>query len=146
MQCSASLTVLSMHQPWASLLVYGLKRIEGRGWPTDHTGRLWIHATSTVPTKQDIEVLSALATVCSAEGMHYASVLQTPVPSAGDASILQTASPSRRERYHAEHPQVISHQCSAWMCQCRQLLLSKFRRDSYSMLSHHASNKSVISQ
>lgn len=30
---------LSMHQPWASLLVYGLKRIEGRGWPSDHRGR-----------------------------------------------------------------------------------------------------------
>lgn len=31
--------VLSMHQPWASLLVYGIKRIEGRTWPTDHRGR-----------------------------------------------------------------------------------------------------------
>ena len=53
------LMVLSMHQPWASLLVYGLKRIEGRGWSTDYTGRLWIHATSTRPTEQDIEVLPA---------------------------------------------------------------------------------------
>ena len=23
---------LTMHQPWASLLVYGIKRIEGRSW------------------------------------------------------------------------------------------------------------------
>lgn len=53
--------VLSMHQPWASLLVYGLKRIEGRAWPTDHTGSLWIHATSTQPTLKDIEVLPARA-------------------------------------------------------------------------------------
>lgn len=35
---------LSMHQPWASLLVYGIKRVEGRGWNTDFRGRLWIHA------------------------------------------------------------------------------------------------------
>ena len=51
------LMVLSMHQPWASLLVFGLKRIEGRAWPTDYTGRLWIHATSTKPTAKEIEVL-----------------------------------------------------------------------------------------
>ena len=35
---------LTMHQPWASLLVYGIKRVEGRGWNTDFRGRLWIHA------------------------------------------------------------------------------------------------------
>lgn len=33
---------LSMHQPWASLLVLGVKRFEGRSWPTRHRGRLWI--------------------------------------------------------------------------------------------------------
>lgn len=31
--------VLSMHQPWASLLVHGIKRIEGRTWTTKHRGR-----------------------------------------------------------------------------------------------------------
>lgn len=35
---------LTMHQPWASLLVHGIKRVEGRGWNTDFRGRLWIHA------------------------------------------------------------------------------------------------------
>lgn len=27
-----------MHQPWASLLVHGIKRIEGRSWPSPITG------------------------------------------------------------------------------------------------------------
>ena len=45
---------LSMHQPWASLLVAGIKRVEGRGWPTDHRGRLWIASTAREPT--DLEV------------------------------------------------------------------------------------------
>lgn len=45
-----------MHQPWASLLVYGIKRIEGRGWPTEHRGRLWIAATAKQPTPQEIQV------------------------------------------------------------------------------------------
>lgn len=40
------MTCLTMHQPWASLLVYGIKRAEGRGWTTDFRGRLWIHAGS----------------------------------------------------------------------------------------------------
>jgi alkylated DNA repair dioxygenase AlkB len=30
---------LSMWQPWASLLVLGIKRVEGRGWFTPHRGR-----------------------------------------------------------------------------------------------------------
>ena len=28
----------TMHQPWASLLVYGIKRIEGRSWPAPLRG------------------------------------------------------------------------------------------------------------
>ncbi|PBJ75898.1 hypothetical protein BCY84_10601 [Trypanosoma cruzi cruzi] len=40
---------LSMHQPWAGLLVSGIKFHEGRVWHTDYRGRLWIHAASTQP-------------------------------------------------------------------------------------------------
>ncbi|XP_069682048.1 activating signal cointegrator 1 [Periplaneta americana] len=45
---------LSMHQPWASLLVSGIKVHEGRTWYTSHRGRLWIAAASKVPTAQEI--------------------------------------------------------------------------------------------
>ena len=31
---------LSLHQPWASLLVYGIKMLEGRNWYTSHRGKL----------------------------------------------------------------------------------------------------------
>lgn len=37
---------LSMHQPWASLLVAGIKKHEGRSWYTGHRGRLWIASTA----------------------------------------------------------------------------------------------------
>eukprot|EP01026_Neomeris_dumetosa_P000906 TRINITY_DN10217_c0_g1_i3.p3 TRINITY_DN10217_c0_g1~~TRINITY_DN10217_c0_g1_i3.p3 ORF type:complete len:196 (-),score=32.96 TRINITY_DN10217_c0_g1_i3:280-867(-) len=40
---------LSMHQPWASLLVYGIKRIEGRAWQTEFRGKLWIQAAQKFP-------------------------------------------------------------------------------------------------
>ncbi|XP_023947876.1 activating signal cointegrator 1 [Bicyclus anynana] len=48
---------LSMHQPWASLLVEGIKRHEGRTWYTSHRGRLWIASTAKPP---DHSVVSAV--------------------------------------------------------------------------------------
>jgi hypothetical protein len=47
--------VMSMHQPWASLLIHGIKRHEGRYWNSNHRGRLWIASTSQEPTKDEIE-------------------------------------------------------------------------------------------
>ncbi|KAK6145949.1 hypothetical protein DH2020_019818 [Rehmannia glutinosa] len=46
-----------MHQPWASLLVYGIKRIEGRSWPAPIRGRLWIHAAGKVPEPETIKAM-----------------------------------------------------------------------------------------
>ncbi|XP_050382631.1 uncharacterized protein LOC126799471 [Argentina anserina] len=48
---------LTMHQPWASLLVYGIKRIEGRSWPAPIRGRLWIHAAGKVPEEDTIKAM-----------------------------------------------------------------------------------------
>ncbi|KAB5558860.1 hypothetical protein PHYPO_G00022060 [Pangasianodon hypophthalmus] len=45
---------LSMHQPWASLLTCGIKRVEGRTWYSSHRGRLWIAAAAKRPTPQEI--------------------------------------------------------------------------------------------
>ncbi|EGR33130.1 thyroid hormone receptor interactor 4, putative [Ichthyophthirius multifiliis] len=46
---------LSMLQPWASLLIEGYKRFEGRYWNTEYKGVLWIHAGATIPTQEQIE-------------------------------------------------------------------------------------------
>ncbi|CAJ1343422.1 unnamed protein product [Effrenium voratum] len=68
---------LSMHQPWASLLVHGFKRAEGRSWKHDHRGRLWIHATSKAPDPQEVEELETrYLSVYSAAGVPV-----PPVPS-----------------------------------------------------------------
>ena len=42
---------LTLHQPWASLIVYGIKRAEGRVWKLNRgkevlPGRLWIHSAA----------------------------------------------------------------------------------------------------
>uniref|UniRef100_A0A0B6ZWX8 ASCH domain-containing protein n=2 Tax=Arion vulgaris TaxID=1028688 RepID=A0A0B6ZWX8_9EUPU len=46
---------LSMHQPWASLLVAGIKMHEGRTWYTAHRGRLWIASTAKPVAPEDIK-------------------------------------------------------------------------------------------
>lgn len=41
--------VLSVRQPWANLIVHGIKDIENRTWKTNFRGRVYIHA----PLKDD---------------------------------------------------------------------------------------------
>ena len=59
-EMSDSGACLSMHQPWASLLVQGIKRVEGRTWYTPHRGRLWIAAAAKQPTDHDIAAVEAM--------------------------------------------------------------------------------------
>ena len=40
--------VLTIRQPWATLIMSGYKRFEFRGWPTKYRGELLIHAGKTV--------------------------------------------------------------------------------------------------
>lgn len=40
---------LSLWQPWASLVVLGVKQIETRSWSTEYRGPIIIHATGSVP-------------------------------------------------------------------------------------------------
>lgn len=63
---------LSMHQPWASLLIEGFKRYEGRNWPTDQRGPLWIHAAQRIPTPEEI---SAVESQCAEM---YTNVTERP--------------------------------------------------------------------
>jgi hypothetical protein len=46
---------LSVNQPFASLLAFGIKRFEGRKWYSPFRGRLWIHASSKKPTEDNIK-------------------------------------------------------------------------------------------
>ena len=44
---------LSLKQPWAALLVHGLKTIEVRKWPTARRGRVLIHAARVSDLRPD---------------------------------------------------------------------------------------------
>nr|XP_049700890.1 activating signal cointegrator 1 [Helicoverpa armigera] len=48
---------LSMHQPWASLLVEGIKLHEGRTWYSSHRGRLWIASTVKPPDQEIVRAI-----------------------------------------------------------------------------------------
>mmetsp|Transcript_9144 Transcript_9144/g.21939 ORF Transcript_9144/g.21939 Transcript_9144/m.21939 type:complete len:597 (+) Transcript_9144:68-1858(+) len=50
---------LTLHQPWASLIVYGFKKAEGRSWSSNFTGRLYIHAASKEPEPEVVKALEA---------------------------------------------------------------------------------------
>ncbi|XP_050431923.1 activating signal cointegrator 1 isoform X2 [Adelges cooleyi] len=50
---------MSMHQPYASLLLLNIKCHEGRSWYTSHRGRLWIASTSKKPTPEEVERLES---------------------------------------------------------------------------------------
>jgi len=39
--------IISIRQPWAALIVSGIKDVENRTWPTRYRGQLLIHASRT---------------------------------------------------------------------------------------------------
>lgn len=43
--------VISIKQPWASLIIHGYKRYEFRTWKTKYRGRLLIHASKSADKK-----------------------------------------------------------------------------------------------
>lgn len=53
---------LAMHQPYASLLVAGIKRFEGRTWYSTFKGRLWIYAAQRKPTTEEITAIEKFYT------------------------------------------------------------------------------------
>ncbi len=51
---------LTLHQPWATLVMKGLKENETRGWKTTYRGRLAIHASQSIKFISDDEFMKRL--------------------------------------------------------------------------------------
>lgn len=51
--------VFTVHQPWASLIVHGIKDIENRTWRTNYRGRVLIHAASSHGREFNINLTAA---------------------------------------------------------------------------------------
>ncbi|XP_026671864.1 activating signal cointegrator 1 isoform X2 [Ceratina calcarata] len=68
---------LSMHQPYASLLVSGIKIHEGRTWYSSHRGRLWIAATSKTPNMEEISKIEHAYRVLKDERLRFPETYPT---------------------------------------------------------------------
>ena len=68
---------LSMHQPYASLLVRGIKTTEGRTWYTSHRGRLWIASAAKEPTQDEILAIETMHRNPSNEHIEFPKVFPT---------------------------------------------------------------------
>ena len=44
---------LSIRQPWAELIIMGVKDVENRSWATEHRGSLIIHAARTLDVSKE---------------------------------------------------------------------------------------------
>ncbi|QEL13621.1 ASCH domain-containing protein [Limnoglobus roseus] len=65
-----TLSALSVRQPWAGLIIAGVKRIEVRSWLTTHRGPLLIHAAKIRDERPEVErwVTPALRPICAISG------------------------------------------------------------------------------
>jgi len=114
---------LSMHQPWASLLVMGIKIHEGRTWYTQHRGRLWIHAGSKVPTQQDINELENFYRIHTGS---EAIMFPSHYPTSCLLGCIDVSECLSQEEYRVEYPEGESSSPYVLICQNPQELVVKF--------------------
>lgn len=62
---SVMVKALSLHQPWASAIALGTKRIETRHWSTNYRGPLLIHAAKTRESLDEDDPEEDLRFICA---------------------------------------------------------------------------------
>ena len=55
---SSEIRIITLHQPWASLIALGLKKFETRSWATKYRGKLVIHAAKRPVDRDDLADIS----------------------------------------------------------------------------------------
>lgn len=66
--------VLSLTEPYATLIARGVKKIETRSWKTNYRGKLFIHASSTKMSKKSKDDKELMALV-SDEILNYGKIV-----------------------------------------------------------------------
>ncbi|KAJ7311214.1 hypothetical protein JRQ81_006826 [Phrynocephalus forsythii] len=115
---------LSMHQPWASLLVKGIKRVEGRTWYTSHRGRLWIAATAKSPSSQEIAELEATYRILLQKGLEF----PPSYPSGCLLGCVDLMDCLSQEQFQEQYPQMSQESSSpfVFICSNPQEMVVKF--------------------
>ncbi|KAG7468279.1 hypothetical protein MATL_G00141340 [Megalops atlanticus] len=115
---------LSMHQPWASLLVKGIKRVEGRSWYTSHRGRLWIAAAAKRPTPQEVSQVESMYRQL------YKTEPQFPTeyPTGCLLGCVNMTDCLSQEQFREQYPEICEESSSpfVFICSHPQELLVKF--------------------
>ena len=110
---------LSMHQPWASYLISGIKIHEGRTWYSPHRGRLWIHAASKVPTEEEIKSVQASYTGTPRD-------FPRNLPVSCLLGCVDVEDVMAQEEYREKFPNGESHAPFVFICTNPQELMIKF--------------------
>ncbi|KAM6257300.1 activating signal cointegrator 1 [Porphyrio hochstetteri] len=115
---------LSMHQPWASLLVRGIKRVEGRTWYTSHRGRLWIAATAKRPSPQEISELETTYRMLLGKDVDFPN----DYPSGCLLGCVDVTDCLSQEQFKEQHPDLSQESGSpfVFLCTNPQEMVVKF--------------------
>ncbi|XP_043677103.1 activating signal cointegrator 1 [Vespula pensylvanica] len=113
---------LSMHQPYASLLVTGIKLHEGRTWYSSHRGRLWIASTAKTPTKEDISEVEHMYRVLKDEKIKFPENYPTG-SLLGCVTVIDVLS---QEQYRKMYPEGESESPYVFICENCYTLPIKF--------------------
>ncbi|XP_069812545.1 activating signal cointegrator 1 isoform X2 [Dendropsophus ebraccatus] len=115
---------LSMHQPWASLLVSGIKRVEGRSWYSAHRGRLWIAAAAKRPSPQEISELEASYRVL----LHKDIKFPKDYPTGCLLGCVDVVDCLPQDQFKEQYPSLSQESASpfVFICETPQELLIKF--------------------
>ena len=66
--------VLSLREPFATLIKNGIKTIETRSWRTNYRGTLYIHASASKITKEDMKRTDLMALV-NLDELSYGNII-----------------------------------------------------------------------
>ncbi|XP_040198870.1 activating signal cointegrator 1 [Rana temporaria] len=105
---------LSMHQPWASLLVAGIKRVEGRTWYSAHRGRLWIAAAAKRPSPQEVSEIEASYRVLLNKGIYFPK----DYPTGCLLGCVEVADCLSHEQFEEQHPSLRQESASPFVFVC----------------------------
>ncbi len=105
---------LSLRQPWAWLIVNGIKDIENRKWATRYRGHILVHASRTI----DEQALAELRPIVAAQGMSIPEHLPTG-GIVGEVTILDCVTTSKSPWFTGPYGFVLTDHKSLPFHPCR---------------------------
>lgn len=114
---------LSMHQPWASLLIKGIKLHEGRTWYSAHRGRLWIATAAKIPTEEEIREVEVMTRLLLGDKMVK---FPDQYPTGCLLGCVDVTDCVSQEEYRQRYPQGESSSPYVFICENPQELIARF--------------------